>query len=113
MPVMARRAVTRQRNGPAREPHPDPRIEARLQRILSLRKIIAGKEALVERDRAQITSLRATIAKHPSWDGLRQRKTQVTELLREIIEVEADILKLHDDIEERLGEISDMDLTAL
>ena len=105
--------MTRQRSVPAREPHPDPRIEAQLQRILSIRTMSAGKEALIVRDRAEVAALRATIAKHPTWDGLTRRQDQVVVLLKEVAGVEAEILKLHDEIEARLSQISDVDLTAL
>ena len=105
--------MTRRKTGPAREPHPDPRIEAQLQRILSERRMIAGKEELIERDRAEIAMLRAVITKHPNWDGLKRRQDQVAVLLAEIHATEAEILRLHDEIEARIDKISDPDLTAL
>ena len=98
---------------PVREPHPDPRIEAQLQRILSIRTMITGKEALVARDRDEIARMRATMAKHPNREGHHRRREQIEALQAEIADAEAEVLKLHDDIEARLGEIADADLTAL
>ena len=97
----------------AREPHPDPRIEAELQRILSLRLMISGKEALIVRDHEQVASLRARLARHPHWNAASYQREQVDRLLEEIGGIEAEILTLHDEIKARLDLISDVDLTAL
>ena len=98
---------------PQRRPHPDARIETELQRILSLRKAIARKEALLDGDQAQLATLRATVAKHPTWDGHYLRQRQIETLLAEIAPLEAEVAKLHDEIAERVGRIDDADLTYL
>lgn len=105
--------MSRKPAGRPREPHPDPRIEAKLQRILSLRKMVADKEALVGQDHQQVTSLRAKIEAHPNWDRASYQREQIERLLDEIGEMEAEIRNLHDEIETRLAGIDDMDLTAL
>jgi hypothetical protein len=96
-----------------RDPHPDPRIEAQLQRILSIRRMIAGKHELIDQDREQIASLRAKVEKHPQFDRAKYQREQIGALLGEVGKTEAEILKLHDEIGARLDEISDADLTAL
>ena len=51
--------LRRRRNqAPERQPHPDPRIEAQLQRILGLRVIIAHKESLLAEYLAVMASAR-------------------------------------------------------
>lgn len=96
-----------------RRPHPDPRIEAQLQRILSMQAMIARQHELITRDHEQITSLRAKVEKRPHWTRAPDQRKQVERLLAEIRQVEAEILKLHDKIEARMNEISDADLSAL
>jgi hypothetical protein len=94
-------------------PHPDPRIEAELQRITSLRKVIARREDLLDADHRQITDLRDTVSRHPTWDGTLGRRQQITGLLDETHALEAEIVKLHDEIAERIARLSDTDVAWL
>jgi uncharacterized coiled-coil DUF342 family protein len=97
----------------ARRPHPDPRVEAELQRILSLRKAITRKEDLAGRNHQQITALRQTVAKHPTWDGTRQRHEQIDALLNETDDLDGEITELHDEIAKRITALSDTDVAYL
>lgn len=105
--------MKRKEQARAREPHPDARIEAQLQRILSIRAMIADKEALAAQTRTQIQDLQEKLARHPQWSRARYQQDQIERLLEATDALEAEILELHDQIEARLGEISDVDLTAL
>ena len=96
-----------------RRPHPDARIEAELQRILSLQKAILRKDELLAADHQQIADLRHTVTRHPTWDGDLSRRERIAELLAEADDLEAEVAKLHDDIAARISALSDTDLAYL
>ena len=97
----------------ARKSHPDARVEVELQRIISLRKVIARKEDLLARDHEQIDALRHTTTRHPTWDGHGDRKRQIQALLDETQVLDAEVAKLHDDIAARVSILADTDLAYL
>lgn len=105
--------MSRRKEPPARRPHPDARVEAELQRIISLRTAIARKEDLAARNHEQITALRQMVAKHPTWDGLKERKTQIAALLAETDGLDRDVTGLHDEIAKRIAALSDTDVAYL
>ena len=96
-----------------RQPHPDARVEAELQRILSLRAVIARKEALLASDHVQVTDLRRKVFLHPNWDDAPAWRTMIAALQEEAEQVEAEVAKLHDEIATRIGKIDDSDLAWL
>ena len=98
---------------PPRRPHPDPRVEAELQRIISLRKAIARKEDLAARNHDQIAALRETVAKHPTWSGHLDRQEQIVTLLEETGDLDAEVTGLHDEIAKRITALSDTDIAYL
>lgn len=103
------------RKSPAaeRKPHPDARVEVELQRIISLRKVIARKEDLLASDHKQLDALRDTVTRHPTWDGHTRRQQQIRTLLDETQVLDAEVAKLHDDIAARVSVLTDTDLAYL
>lgn len=106
-------AFRRRREAPARSPHPDARIEAELQSILSLRSVIARKEALLSTNAQQITTLRANLIRHPTWDHAVEWRKNAAFLQRETAQVEAEVRAQHDEIRALMDKIDDTDLAYL
>jgi hypothetical protein len=98
---------------PARKPHPDPRIEAELQRIISLRKTVARKEELLAGDHLQITRMRERLSRRPTWDAATPVRQQIDGLLAETQTLEREVTQLHDDIAGRIAKLDDTDLAWL
>jgi Mg2+ and Co2+ transporter CorA len=96
-------AFRRRKEQHARNPHPDARIEAELQRIISLRKAVTRKEELLASDHEQIAGMRERVSRRPTWDAA-QPVTQTLEL---------QITQLHDDIAARIAKLDDADLAWL
>jgi hypothetical protein len=70
-------------------------------------------KALLAADHEQVAALRATVAKHPGWDNTAGRKEQIAHLLEEMQPLDAEVVKLHDEIAARIGKIDDSDLAWL
>jgi predicted nucleic acid-binding Zn-ribbon protein len=98
---------------PERQPHPDARVEAEFQRILSLRKAVARKEEQLSQNQANIAHIRNMTTRHPGYDGHALRLRQIEALQREIPGLEAEVVRLHDEIAERIAAITDTDLAYL
>jgi hypothetical protein len=98
---------------PERKPHPDARIEAELQRIISLRKVIARKEAQLEQNAEGIERIRNVMRGNSgsAWNSPRAREADA--LQRESAQLEAEVTKLHDEIAERIAARDDTDLAWL
>jgi hypothetical protein len=80
-------------------PHPDPRVEAELRRILSLRQAVGARER----------TLRST---HRSLRGTSVPEVRAA-YANEIRGVEDEIVGLHDEIAKRIAALSDTDLAYL
>ena len=101
---------------PARRPHPDPRVEAELQRIISLRKAIARKEADLGQIQAMVAKLRDSARQNPNTDttcGEGGRLDQIRDYQRETEDLEAGVAGLHDEIAKRITALSDTDIAYL
>lgn len=96
-----------------RRPHPDARVETELQRIISLRKVIARKEDLLAEDQQRISALRRAMVSNAGYDGNKDRQAQVRLLLEETQTLDTEIARLHDDIAARVDALTDTDLAWL
>src|SRR5262249_16355033 len=106
--------LTRRRRDLApRKPHPDPRTEAELQRIISLQNAITRKEAALDGDHADLRKLDRTIARHPTWDGHNKRIKQAQAIRDRIGGLEQEISPLRADIAKRTAALSDTALAYL
>jgi hypothetical protein len=100
---------------PARRPHPDPRIEAELQRIISLRSSIARQEdaaahATAEAVRADRQAGRVEQHGPHHSDHYAQRAQKLRAIAAQ---AEAEITSIHDEIAKRIAALSDDDLLWL
>jgi hypothetical protein len=116
--------LRRSKEPPPRRPHPDARIEAELQRIISLRSTAARKESLIGEYGAEIgrlhDQLRAASRKNmdnnlyggflANIDPLERR---VASLQGEMRKLEAEVGQVHDEIGKRIELLSDTDLAYL
>jgi hypothetical protein len=78
--------------------HPDPAIEVVLARIRSLQLITRQKEQRIVFDNTQIEKLRRSIRRDPNNGGTSQRRRLIDELNKEIVSLEQEIRKTHDEI---------------
>lgn len=101
---------------PVRKPHPDPRIETQLQRILSLRQSAARKEDLCRQYAAEVDRLsrdyRYQIRNSFGNDTSKIEK-RIVGLQGELRQLEQEIDGIHEDIAKRAGELTDTDLSYL
>ena len=103
----------RPRPSPAREPHPDPRVEVQLQQILSLRRSADRNERLLDGHHDNHARLAATVAKHPTWDGHRQRLAEIDRLNGEIARLNLETAELHAQAQELCAKVGGDDLMWL
>jgi hypothetical protein len=91
---------SRSRSEKSRQPHPDPMVETQLQRILSLRKLVALKEDLTARDYEEMRQLRRKFRRRIALDGLSAKAClQQADALQQEVKVLADeIARAHDEI---------------
>lgn len=86
----------------ARRPHPDPLVEAGLQRVITFRRMAAAKEEQVRHDRWQIRKLDRAARRQRGID-LSGREHLADTLRREVRELEQDVIELHDAIAEQVN----------
>jgi predicted nucleic acid-binding Zn-ribbon protein len=108
--------IFRRRHAPPRQPHPDPRMEARLQRIVALRESAARKGDLSRQYAGEIGKLskgyrNRAFNGYPASAGDLERRLNA--LQGELRQVEAEIGRIHDEIAARTAELSDTDLAYL
>ena len=105
----------RSRTEKSRQPHPDPVVEAQLQRILSLRKLVALKEELAARDYREIRQLRRKFRKRIIIDSdAAQACLKQADALKQEVQVLADeIARAHDEIAALARELNETDLAWL
>lgn len=99
-----------------RTPHPDPRMEARLHRIIALRESAARKEALSRQYADEIGKLSEEYRKQAGWgnaEGAASMETRLKDLQQESRQLEGEIAGIHDEIAGRTAELSDTDLAYL
>jgi len=104
------------RNNPTpaeREPHPDPAVETKLQRIITLQRAVARKEALLDQDQRDIASLRSKVLRQPGSWHLRDWQAHIAALEEEMNGLEEEIRQLHDEIGERVAALDAMDVAYL
>lgn len=99
-----------------RQPHPDPRIEVQLQRIIALRESAARKAALSVQYASEIEKVSANY-RYVTSNGYLTRvpdiKTQLRDLQTELRQVEEEITAVHASISGLLMSLSDTDLSYL
>jgi adenosyl cobinamide kinase/adenosyl cobinamide phosphate guanylyltransferase len=105
--------MPRNRKTTERQPHPDPRTEAELQRIISLRLSVARKEGLIERDLLEIDKLRTTYRQKANWSSSERWRQQADELSAEVQRLEAEVVAAHEEIGKRIDELSPADRSYL
>ena len=102
------------RRAPERRQHPDPAVEAQLQRILWLRGTVAGKEDEVAGTRRDIRkadkAVRRDARKYPPDVTLGWR---AADLRQRAAVLEAEIRGLYDEIGERIAAVDADDLLWL
>jgi hypothetical protein len=96
-----------------RKPHPDAVIEAELQRIISLRRAVERKEALLGHDAEDLRKIREVMRRNAGSEFNPGRKIDTDVLIAEMAALEAEVVKLHDEIAARMSAIHDSDLAWL
>ena len=97
----------------ARRPHPNPRVEARMQQVISLRRACARAERQLDQNQQEASAMRSVIAKHPTWDGHSTRRRQITQLETDTDRLTGELADLHKQIKELLDGLSDDELLWL
>jgi chromosome segregation ATPase len=110
-PILA--SMFRRKAAPPRLPHPDPRVEAELQRIISLRRALDRREAQLDADTDSVRILRRRLRRDADAGEVPQWQQQIADLREEIERLEAEVAGLHDQVEKRIGTLDDTDLTYL
>jgi len=116
--------LRRHREPPPRKPHPDARIEAELQRIISLRGSAARKEAQIGQYGAEVAKLHDQLrtASSKSMTGnlyggltanVQPLERRVAALQGEMRKLEAEVGQVHDEIGKRIEQLHDTDLAYL
>lgn len=99
-----------------RQPHPDPRVEVQLQRIIALRESASRKAALSVQYASEIEKVSANY-RYITKEGYPARvpavKTQLRDLQTELRQVEEEITAVHATISGLLMSLSDTDLAYL
>lgn len=91
------------RKPPARQPHPDSRIEAELQRVLALQRAAARTEAVVAGLNSEAAKMDAFARRNAhSYDAAGYSSVRARELRNQAAEQEERVSKLHDEIAKRL-----------
>jgi cell division protein FtsB len=97
---------------PQRQGHPNARIEAEFQRIVSLRRDIARKEAELDAAPAEIDDLRRT-AVHYGGATAKTCTAQANALEARLPVLATEIQELHDQIAKAIEPFDDDDLLFL
>jgi hypothetical protein len=103
----------RRHRGPQRQPHPDPAMEAVLQRILTLQHEVARKEALLDRDHRDIRRLRDKVRRRTGSLSRYDWERHAANLQDEAEDLEDEIRDLHDEIKKRIAQLDPNDLSYL
>ena len=94
-----------------RRPHPDPRVEAALQRIISLRAAVGRAEDRIANLHEEEERLRHDIRFDPGH--AKAYTQQIEDCVSQAAAAEAAIPGLHDQIAKAIGELTDDDLLWL
>jgi chromosome segregation ATPase len=99
-----------------RRPHPDPRTETRLQRIIALRESAARKSTLISQYATEIGNL-SSVYRSEVVNGYisnaAKLESRLKDLQAEIRQLETEIDDTHENIAERTAELSETDLSYL
>lgn len=110
---------------PPRRPHPDARVEAELQRIISLRATAARKETLAGQYQSEIGTLHDQLREvsRKNMNGslcgggltanVQPLERRVAGLQGEMRKLEAEVGQVHDEIGKRIEQLNDTDLAYL
>lgn len=98
---------------PERRPHPDPRVEARLQQVISLRRACARNEELLDQYQQDTGRINRTLSAHPNWDGTEERREELARLQAETARLNAETAELHERIGKLLEQFNDDELLWL
>lgn len=121
--------MRRKNRAPVRQPHPDPRIELELQRILSARAVIARAEERIALSHMEIESARdqqdyaSSHLRTNSYRGdpelrvyeaqMRAQRERIAGTAGSISDAEQLIAAMYDQIAELTAKLADVDLTYL
>jgi predicted nucleic acid-binding Zn-ribbon protein len=100
-------------SAPDRRPHPDARVEAELQRIVTLRRAVSRQERLIEQNLQQIDALRDKARNNAAYIAGENAERMAKALVKENSGLETEISNLHDRIDERIAKLTDTDLAYL
>jgi hypothetical protein len=99
---------------PQRQGHPNPRIEAEFQRIVSLRRDVARKEAELDAAQLEIPRLRKTAGQpNRSFSRADAAWKQADALEARLPVLATEIQELHDQITKAIEPFADDDLLFL
>jgi hypothetical protein len=98
---------------PARQPASDPRVEAQLQQVISLRRAAGRNETALDQCAGGIAELTDTMVRHPTSAGHMERRYEVERLQREIGRLNRETAEYHAQIQEIIAKLSDDDLIWL
>ena len=101
---------------PLRTPHPDPWIEARLQRIISLREAAGRQGDLARQYAGEIAELSAEYRRKVSsvWSWPAENlEGRIKSLQGDIRALEEEISRINDEVIKHTAELDDTDLSYL
>ena len=96
----------------SRQPHPDPRIEAELQAIVTARRAVARQEEQIALNLREIRRLRGKARENAGYYS-GQESERMAGRVKENAEMEAGIGGFHDEISKRMATLSDSDIAYL
>lgn len=102
--------------GQKRVPHPDPRVEIRLQRIIALRESAARRVVLIEQYRAEIEKLSYVYRDRIDdncYAGARNTESRMMTLQNDIRLLESEIDDVHASIAKHAEDLNDVELSYL
>jgi hypothetical protein len=98
---------------PPRRPHPNPRIEAEFQRIISLRRAAERLEAELDTAHHEIPRLRRKGGRDAGSVGAIVAREQAEALQGRLPELDAEIRGIHEEIAKAIASFDDDDLLFL
>jgi DNA repair exonuclease SbcCD ATPase subunit len=98
---------------PPRRPHPDPRIEAEFQRIISLLRAAERLETELDTAHREISRLRRKGGRDAGSTGAKVAREQAEALQDRLPHLDAQIRGLHEEISKPIEPFDDEDLLFL
>lgn len=96
-----------------RTPHPNPAVEAQLQRILSAQAAIRRRQAEADAHAAQLAAAAEQTRRRPGWTKTARMEDDAVRVRAQLADLEAQIGALHDEVGAQMDKIGPDDLAYL